>query len=198
MAIGQVALAWNDLHESIGVLFNEITTIPLDGKIEAAFQAVDSDRTKRKMLKAVVAQLDIKEQARNPRAIEDVKWACNQIDALEEARNNVVHSPLMEFQSVLALATPHGISPNFLFGNARASKLRGKDLLTEYRYVRDATFALRDFIEAIEDAWSWSDEKRHTWPDRPQLPNRGQKSQGLGRRSNRPKQLPLLPEASQE
>jgi len=198
MAIGQIALAWNDLHESIASLFSAVTSIIGDDKIEAAFQAVDSDRLKRKMLKAAFSQLEPKEIRLNPRAIDDVKWLCGQIDTLEEGRNNAIHSPLHNFQlSGLIDGFPDGVQPNTTRGNNRAMKLKDKNLLTEYRYVRDAAIILRDFAEAIEECWNWTAGKPHTWPERPSLPNRGQKSRRRGQRLDSSKQLPLLPEPSQ-
>lgn len=196
MAIGQIALAWNDLHESIGVLFNSITTIATDDKVQAAFQAIDSDRLKRKMLKAAFSQLDAKEIRLNPTAVDDIKWACGQIDALEEARNNAIHSPLHMFVFSREFNLPHGVLPNDVYGNTRAAKLRNKDLLTEYRYVRDATIVLRDFIDGIEESWNWT-YRRSSAPVRPQLPNRGQKNPRPTKRSDRTTQLPL-PLKSQE
>lgn len=192
-AIGQIALAWNDLHEAIGVFFYSIIALAdSDGKIEAAFQAVDSDRTKRKMLKAGFSNLDPKERQLNPRAIEDVKWLCNQIDALEEARNNAIHSPLHSFDALPLPDLPKGVQPNYVYGNLRAAKLRDKDLLSEYRYVRDATIALRDFAHAIEESWNWTSRGVPTFPQRPQLPNRGQKKSMAGPRSgSKQPQLPL-------
>jgi hypothetical protein len=198
MAIGQIALAWNDLHESIGALFNSTASIIGEDKVEAAFQAVDSDRLKRRMLKAVFSQLDPKERKLNPKAIEDVKWLCGQIDALEESRNNAIHSPLHNFQlSGLIPDYPDGVQPNTTRGNTRAKKLKDKHLLTEYRYVRDAAIVLRDFVEAIEESWNWTANKLHTWPERPQLPNRGQKNRRPALPSDQAKQLLLLPEPSQ-
>ena len=195
-AIGQLALAWNDLHEQLGLLFHMVATLPDDSKVINAFQVVDSDRLKRKMVKAVFASLDPNEIRLNPRAAEDVKWICSQADALEEIRNNAIHSPLLMFTYAEQFGLPTGVFPNDLYGNVRAAKLKDKDLLSEYRYVRDAAAILRDFAEAIEDAWRWTARTRPTWPQRPRLPKRGQKSQRRARREDRSKQLPLLPESS--
>lgn len=187
LAIGQLSLAWNDLHESVCVLFNSIASITDNEKTQAAFQAVDSDRIKRKMLKAVFSQLEPDEIRLNPRAIDDIKWVCGQIDALEEGRNNAVHGPLHSFIYGRIFDLPEGIQPNDVYGNTRAAKLRNKNLLTEYRYVRDAAIVLRDFIDAMEDSWRWLDRRPSTWPERPQLPNRGQKSRDLAQHSDRSK-----------
>ena len=57
-AIGQVALTWNDLHETLGMLFMEVA---FEGSLKAedAWQSLIVDRAKREMLKAVLDGMTI-------------------------------------------------------------------------------------------------------------------------------------------
>jgi hypothetical protein len=201
LAIGQIALAWNELHEVLCAFFASMTATIDEWKIEAAWQSLPSDRAKRGMLKAVFNNLSGEDRRRNPRAQEDMKWLLNQLDRAEEDRNNAVHAPLIMFTTPIweSLGKRIGVvQPDDVRENKRAVNLSNKNLLDEYRNVRDEIIILRCFAEAIEDAWCWSGKQTRTWPDRPRLPNRGQKSRGRARRSNQPKQLPLPLKSSQE
>lgn len=197
MAIGQLALAWNDLHETLGSLFIDITVV-VDEKISAAWQSLGSDRAKRGMLEAVAKSLSPSDIKKNPRGKDDLIWLLRRVTSLEEDRNNAIHSPLRTYDGPIweMLGKPRGIAPDDSSGNARAKKLLKKNLLIEYRYCRDAVIILRDYAEAIQDAWSYP---KNPWPERPQLPNRGQKkTHQYPRAQDETKQLPLLPEASED
>ncbi len=201
-AIGQLALAWNDLHEALGSLFVSIVSVD-DPKIQAAWQSLQADRAKRGMLRAAIREMSAEQVRLNPRAEDEMKWLLNQIDRLENERNNAIHSPLMSFshpvwRSGLTRERPDGIGPDDIRGNRLATNLRNKNLLIEYRAVRDEAIIFRDYVEAIEQYWNWSDKRLTPWPEKPQLPNRGQKSRRRARRADRPKQLLLLHESSQE
>lgn len=52
MAIGQVALAWNDLNEALVSLFTTLVGAGIDFKLQAALQSVTSDKVRRGMLRA--------------------------------------------------------------------------------------------------------------------------------------------------
>lgn len=178
LAIGQVALAWNDLHEVLCEFYMALTSDFHEPTL-AAWQAVPSDRTKRAMLKAALNAALEDYLPYNPHAPQDWKWLLGQIDRLEDDRNNVVHAPLASFQSDVwrDLGVDTGIKPDAVCNNRRATNLIGRgDLLIEYRWVRDAIIGLRDYTEALADAWRVSSKRPAAWPERPRLPNRGQKS----------------------
>jgi len=173
-AIGQLALAWNDLHETLGGLFCTIAGDVFEENLIAVWHSAQSDRAKRAMLEALVKNLGWKEKRVNPKAEIDLKWLLGELNSLEDIRNNAIHAPLASFShpSWRLVGVPAGIAPDDIRGNRRASKLKGKNLLREYRYCRDATIILRDFAEQIADAWGYT-EPDPSWPKRPSLPNKG-------------------------
>jgi hypothetical protein len=201
-AIGQIALAWNDLHETLCSLFVTLT-VAVDPKIDAAWQSLPSDRAKRGMLRAAIGQMYANEIKLNPRAQEEMKWFLGQLDRLEEDRNNAIHAPLASYSHPIFEMMgmkERGIQPYDLRENRRAANLKNKDLLTEYRWARDAVILMRDYAEEIEGSWNWTEDKRDPWPERPRLPNRGQKSRAKVQPSRRSpaRQLPLPLKSSEE
>lgn len=168
------ALAWNDLHEDLALLFIELLA---NGKAYPATDIWNSagfDRPKRAMLR-VVMKTQHERFARCPKLADDVMWLLDEADKLEDARNDSIHSPLASFAADNIWAQHQGIAgrivPSVAFGNRRAIKLARKDLFTEFRWCRDASLTLRDFAGEIYEAVA----ARTAWPDRPSLPNRGQK-----------------------
>ena len=110
--------------------------------------------------------------------------ASKEVDKLEDARNTAIHSPLLAKSDsnvlILGLSIPiRSVAPNLGLKNFRATKLAQKDLLTEFRWCRDAALLLRDYALSLDFATFPGED--YPWPDRPSLPNRGQK------RTRRPK-----------
>jgi hypothetical protein len=176
IALGQLALAWNDLHEDIALLFIELLANGRAYPATDIWNSANFDRPRRAMLKAVIGTQDDRFK-RCPKLAEDVTWLLDEADKLEDARNDAIHSPLTTFTPDNFGSIDH-IAPSLAFDNRRAMKLARKDLLTEFRWCRDASLVLRDFAEQIYEAVA----ARTAWPDRPSLPNRGQKK----RRQNQP------------
>lgn len=183
MAIGQLALAWNALHESLASIFHLL----LDRQLEehetidpmpiALWLSVKFDRPKRQLLKALIEteQKEFKEAF--PSFESDLLWILQEVDSLEDARNTAIHSPLVYFEWLVDTNNPSKgtILPNLIYGNERAFKLARKDMLTEFRWCRDTALVFRDFVELINTCLSFGVEL-NPWPDRPSLPNRGQKT----------------------
>ena len=172
LLIGQVALAWNDLQESLGDLFAGIMLGADESQATAVWQSAKADRAKREMLKAAMKEMSFETIKHHLKLEVEIEWILSRLQTLEDLRNNAVHSPLISRDSPLwaALEKPMGIQPNDSTGNTRALQLKGKDLLREFRYCRDFSLVLGDYVAAINDAL-WS--KRTPWPDRPPLPSRG-------------------------
>lgn len=174
VALGQLVLSWNDLHERLASLF--WTTMGggwIDRPI-AVWNSVNFDRARRGLLRAAVGSA-AREQAEHPSLVDDVKWLLDRCDELEEARNNAVHSPLLlvriGIDHTRAAATRSRAVPDVLLRNPRALKLQQKDLLSEFRRVRASVLVLRDFAVRIDRALTADGA---VWPRRPTLPNRGQ------------------------
>lgn len=176
-AIGQAALQWNLLHEALAVLFMVIIKGDHVGQYLGIWAAVSSDRSKRDMLKAAIADVWVHPDAREERARLDIAKAkikdlLGAIDGLEEVRNNVVHAPLQFERN--ALRDDFGsVSPFTFLSNARARKLESRHLMSEYRWCRDYALILGRFALDISDCIS---ERTTTWPETPRPPNRGQKT----------------------
>jgi hypothetical protein len=189
IAIGELALAWNDLHEKLASLFWTILGGGWKERPIGIWNSSNFDRPRREMLKAAVVASTNSERMTFPNMVADICWVLAESEKLEQARNNAIHSPLlMARQSSIFLeevirGAGYDVIPNDLLKNPRALKLAKKDLLTEFRWCRDASLVLRDFSIAVDRALC---ETGVPWPKRPSLPNRGQKN---GRR-NPPHLLP--------
>lgn len=173
-AIGQLALAWNAFHEDLALLFIELLANGRAYPATDIWNSANYDRPKREMLRAVV-KTNWSSHSQYSKLAADVEWLLNVADSLEDARNDAVHSPLIFYgrESQLAVIAGYAdrVMPSIAHGNKRAMKLGKKDLLSEFRWCRDCAVVLGDFAAALYLAVA----SRTPWPDRPSLPNRGQK-----------------------
>jgi hypothetical protein len=167
IAIGEATLAWNDLHENLGVLFGEcvegakiITTLEI-------WHALLNDRSKREILKAAAETL------RYSDLIENVRWLVARCQELEDDRNNATHAPLWA-PYIPGTNTRH-VKPASESGNRRAARLATKDVLKEYFRVRDTAALLRDYCAGLSlTLFNLKIGFRpSSWPERPKLPDRG-------------------------
>ena len=145
-AIGEFALAWNDLHEVLGDLFvqaiagEEMPSKPHQFQARGLWGCVTSDRQKRVLLDGAINLIGAKRHDEWPRIADDVIWLLAHANKLEDRRNNVIHAPLEEQNTPIAAALlklPLGaIAPAGRL-NERASKLErtirvsGRHLLGE-------------------------------------------------------------------
>jgi hypothetical protein len=74
LLIGQVALAWNDLQESLGELFAGIMLGADDHQAAAVWQSAKADRAKRDMLKAAMKGMSLVTIKRHPKLEEEIEW----------------------------------------------------------------------------------------------------------------------------
>lgn len=173
LAVGQATLAWNDLHEHMGRLFSMVvvTTGTSREQALAIWQALIVDRAKRQVLMAGVENLPDLDPW--PMLKPDVAWLCERVNSLEDARNNIVHGPLALQVSLSAFHDRPSakqarqratVTPLHFGGNTRAKKMAGKDLLAEFRRVRDHAVALRTFAAKMDDALN---DETGSWPTRP-------------------------------
>jgi hypothetical protein len=162
-ALGQLTLAWNDLHESLAMLFCGVMGGGFSNQYLAVWHGIPSDRAQRNVLVAAVEAGLV--EGGPPQLLDDVKWIRARAEELEEIRNNALHSPL--WGTPMGQATPI-IQPVIGLGHIRANKLAGKNLLAEYRYCRDATTVVRDFAIEVDKVMS----RGGKWPKQPKLPDR--------------------------
>jgi hypothetical protein len=174
VAVGQVALAWNDLYKVLAFFFVVLhgEKVPSDVPL-AVWNSSKSDRAQRDMLAAAAKTfLMLPDMAvLYPTGAADVKWLVDWVNRVEDARNNAVHSPLaIEGRGQRIMVVPDSST-----GHGRAKNLEvamtKRELLAEFRLCRDTACALRDY------AWRMYATLcgEGPWPDRPRLPNRGTK-----------------------
>jgi hypothetical protein len=187
VAIGQLALAWNDLHEALALLFIELLANGRAYPATDLWNAASFDRPKRQLIKSLMRTAPLKYPAR-VRLKADLEWLLAEIDKVEDARNDAIHAPLTFSTEgkVLSIFTPGNkevsitipvdkIVPSTAFDNRRAIKLLNKDLLTEFRWCRDMSLALTEYVSEIYEAVAANPPDSNVWPTKPVLPGRGMK-----------------------
>jgi hypothetical protein len=174
VALGQLALAWNDLQESLAALFwtlanpppqpgDRVNYIPL-----RIWASIKSDRIQREILRTVINHSQT--NWGRDRMTKDLIWLIDKANSLEDSRNDAVHSPLFSVDKSLYETGPEKIAPARRLFNPRASKLSERsNLLKEFRYCRDAAIKLADYAQLIDRALV---NPGRTWPDKPSLPIR--------------------------
>jgi hypothetical protein len=179
-ALGQLALAWNGLHESLALLY---CTIMLSGQKRqpvnqhlAVWHALKSDRAQREILKAAAESnlfgaLPIKFE-------KDVDWIFERANVLEDARNDALHSPLLGYHVEDQII----IVPSTGLGHVRAQKLAKRDLLAEFRWGRDSALLLARFALSVNGGLR---DLELPWPDRPAWPSRPGPSTNLQHRQKK-------------
>jgi hypothetical protein len=178
--IGQVLLAWNDLHERLATLFVMAMGGGYVNRPLAIWHSVRNDVGKRHLLRTAIENLTPKEKAERPKLVDEITWILEKADKLEGLRDDSAHTPLSRLSSVRLVAIPidwdigyplRDVMPDTGFQNPRAMRLdeKSKDLLVEFRYARERIVVLRDYVIAIDSAWG---NAHLPWPDRPALPER--------------------------
>jgi len=164
IALGQVALAWNGLHEALALLFCAVMGGGVVNQFLAVWHALKTDRAQRDILRA--ATNSITQGTTRPTLVDDVLWLCSRADSLEDTRNDIVHSPLWGYQR-----GPDEIivMPVIGLGHTRAQKLFERNLLADFRWCRDAALLLTKFAGEMDRALS---DDTLPWPERPAWPNR--------------------------
>jgi hypothetical protein len=160
LAIGQAALAWNDLHVWLGCLLQSIL-YPRQGEpMDLLWNAMIQDRAARQMLRAATEYKFGGDAEKHDK----IMWLLGQVDVLEDSRNNIIHTGLTRTSGGRVVVSG---------GTRRAANLAARpDLLAEIHWCRNTAIALRDFTLDIDRGL----ESVHgTLPKKPSLPNRGQK-----------------------
>lgn len=184
LAIGQMNMAWNDLHEDLGLLFQRIflqtpMQIGMPGRVRTAWGLISSDRQKRILLEGLADHLGEARHRKFPTLADDLKFLAKCGTRLEDKRNDVIHAPILALRNALAaglLGQEYGeVVANTL--NHRGRKLAGpasrsgRELLATIRLYRDYATALSVYAEAIRFAWIAREAgRRRAWPKRPPLP----------------------------
>lgn len=177
-AIGRVLLAWNDLHERLGTLFADLLGQDSIDRSLVLWHSIRNDLGKRRLLRATLGTLNEQETSKRPKLVGEAEWILNVADRLEGLRDDSAHTPLLfTFLDILSMPDllsasdifQMEVTPHVAFYNPRAIRMSKKDLLIEYEYARERILRLRDYVIAIDAAWS---NTPLPWPDRPDLPER--------------------------
>jgi hypothetical protein len=192
-ALGQVAMAWNDLQENLKGLF---WTLSMNGPPQEGdsinyaplfvWGSLQSDRQQRGLLKALVKHSSV--DWGRPNLPDDAEWLIKEVDDVESARNDCVHSPLFATaHSLFGSGAKGPVAPSSWLWNSRALALIKRSeilgVLGEFRHTRDRAIALSDYVAEINSALV---NPQRAWPRRPRLPSRQAKRSRPGdRRSHR-------------
>jgi hypothetical protein len=169
-ALGQIALAWNEFHETMSLLFCSFMGGGYCNHYLAVWQALKNDRAKRDVLLAAAKNSPLfNDEESRKRIIEAAEHIYKLANTVEDARDSALHSPLWgaRYESGIKVQPETGL------GHIRAGRLRDqKNLLAEFRWCRAAASVLADYVDDLND--SLSGRSRRPWPKKPSLPNRGE------------------------
>jgi len=196
-ALGQLALAWNDLQESLGALFwtvmMERPPQPGDMIFRAPlwiWHSLRSDLAQREMLRAAVNHSN-SDWGRSD-FLKDINWLIKAATDLSHARNDAIHSPLFIVDRSLfgaAYAGSERVAPAAWLFNPRAVSLaKRENLLNEFHYCRDMAVTLSEYAREIDSALI---NQQRPWPGIPLLPSRkpqtGRRPQSRSPKSRAPR-----------
>jgi hypothetical protein len=181
VAIGELILAWNDLHERLAGLFAQAM---IGSNVKQSFgvwHKTRADQAKRNLLKAAITNIPDRDLIKRPTVVKEIAWILEVADKLEGLRDDSVHGPLTASWGILeraiGLSKPI-VTPNTYFGNQRAHRLKqNEDILRDFKYAKRRILILRDYVLAIDTAWL---NVNMPWPDRPELPDRNSNRQYKG------------------
>jgi hypothetical protein len=181
IALGQLTLAWNDLHERLATLFWILMGGGWKNKPIGIWNTVEYDRPKRKLLLAALKGCTPSETQVHPSMVDEIEWIIIKANELEDVRNDAIHSPLTLVPKyfVKQFGTT-SVVPDDALDNRRAVKLSKKarnDFLEEFKWCYRCTIVLRDYASQIEYAYGGSVRfgAAFPWPRRPAWPTRSQK-----------------------
>jgi hypothetical protein len=169
LEIGQLTRAWNALHDNLGQIFSQIVSPGMPHIPSAIWYSTPNDKTQRDMLKGAYLAFGAINSKTHPRAKEDIKWLMAESQRLSDQRNDAIHAPISVGMSMKSGEMI--IAPDIFYGNPRAKKLYGKELLAELRWYRMCAVVLKNFSVLI---WLHLRRTDGTWPERPLLPTLGQ------------------------
>ena len=166
--IGRLAIQWNDLHELLSRILGIILPSKhyLDSVAAAIWHSTHNDSAQRKMLRAAVAA----DRTIDRSIASEILWLLNQVDNfLADKRNDAFHTPFIVAGSENAKSWL--LIPHIFTSSPRARKLKGKNLLNEFKWYTDYANALTTRANHI----AWAMKTGKPLPDRPSLPHLGQR-----------------------
>jgi hypothetical protein len=169
LEIGQLTREWNALHDNLGQIFSRIVS-PLNYNISGAvWYSTPSDAAQRKMLKAAYLAWGAIDTKTHPHAKADIKWLIDEVQILADQRNDAIHAPILVGKS--SRTGGMIVEVDIFYGNPRAKKLYGKELIKELTWYRMRADTLKKFSVLV---WLHLRRTDGSWPERPLLPTLGQ------------------------
>jgi hypothetical protein len=163
LEIGQLTRAWNALHDTLGEIFTQIVSPNNANVSRAIWYSILSDKTQRDILKAAYLAWGAIDAKTHPKAL------IKSVDNLGFKRNDAIHAPILVGKSMRT--GEMFVSSDIFYGNPRAIKLHGKELLLELRWYRMSADVLKRFALSL---WFCLKRSDGSWPQRPLLPTLGQ------------------------
>ena len=127
IGIGNVALSWNRLQDTFGILFWWFSGRRSDTVMLNVWHASNNDRAQRGLLRTLIEAIPESEFAGRPAARADIIWLLGRADHFSDGRNDAIHAPYGFDYEKLQIE----IDGRFL--NPKATKLAGKNLLAEFK-----------------------------------------------------------------
>jgi hypothetical protein len=170
-ALGRVAHSWNHLHEELGKLFCSVSDLELHHGM-AIWHKLKSDRSQRDILQGAISARAQEEDwtQHRPNVVEAIGDLLNEVNTLADRRNNAIHAPCSA--ALDGNSKDFEIVPITFFGNDKARRLIGKDILEEFRWYERSANALKIYTTNCRLAV----DARLMQPEKPPLPTRGQAS----------------------
>ena len=198
MALGQIALAWNGLHSQLALLFCSLMGGGYVNQFLGIWHALKNDAAQRDILEAAARGSRHNQEYGDEfgaKILAEVQWIVGQARAVEDRRNDALHSPLWGEDGMR-----YRVLPVTGLGHRRAQKLADaaavRGLLAEFRWCRDAALILTEYARQLDEAMTGRGPG--SWPDRPSLPSRGQTKNAATRRQSQKPKSRRRPQPSQE
>lgn len=158
--IGHAVIAWNRLHDNLGVTFADLINPDQQYIGLTVWHAMKSDSAQRDVLTAVIKTVLPDE---NKYRI-DLCWILTETGKLSGHRNNYIHA------AFISLIDDGGIKliPDHFTGNRKAGKLVDTDLDRDLSMLEQDLSQLEVFLSRIR-AFHDYPPPHDAWPDRPQL-----------------------------
>ena len=144
LEIGQLARAWNALHDNLGQIFSQIVSPARPNISTAIWYSTQNDRAQRNMLMEAYLAVGAINSKTHPKAKDDIKWLIDQVQHLADRRNDAIHTPISVGMSVASREMI--IKPDIFYGNPRARKLYGKECFQSLGGIVCAQLSLRIFL----------------------------------------------------
>ena len=166
LAIGNLLLSWNSLHEETGHLFGNILSGNKGLVAMAAWHVLKNDALQRDMLKSVCeaaphTMFGVTKREGGFARRDDILWLVDEVNKLRSIRDDAIHAPLL---FVISPKRTY-IAPAEWRGNKRAVSLAKRDMMRAFLYCDQRANALRDYASQMHRALSRPEQV--PWPGRP-------------------------------